>query len=89
MSIHNRQFRDGCQSHGRPIMIICSNTEIPCVDQYRVQAKNRKEKHCSVSSTTLIFGKFVEDNVAILLINHQVCPFNRTCFYSQVLATTQ
>jgi len=44
---------------------------------------------CSVSRTTLIFGKFVEDSVGILPTNYQVCPLNRTCFSSQFLATTQ
>jgi len=50
---------------------------IPCTSQ------KLQRKACSVSRTTLIFGKFVEDSVAILLTKYQVCPLNRTCFSLQ------
>jgi len=59
--------------------------------RWAIQCSSQKpqRKTCSVSRTTLIFGKFVEDSVAILLTKYQVCLLNRTCFSLQFLATTQ
>jgi len=41
---------------------------IPCTNQ------KPQRKACSVSRTTLIIEKFVEDSIAILLTKYQVCP---------------